>query len=420
MQPTCVDHPRGWDSVKITGRKIDSPDPALYVVAEGSRCLQVGGVQHQCVRRSAWSEQDSFGLARIIDQAKVVVERGACIDAELIVEHVVNIQYDLLRLGPCDHTLEIIPRVGDSDWKLLGAARAEGGGPAGLGDHDLPPGIFQLDLIVGGVERVEACFRADPDRLVVGVGSLPVPGRVDVHADEVQEGEQLLRASVGEPECRCLRRPYGRARKVSLRLLQVFRDDAVADHVRVLVTDKYALDVAPRYGRLDKALVVVGRPIVVVGEQKEAQEEVQVGVLGDLADIDDAPAILWIIRPQRTEVLLRSGEIRHDLGRCWCLRGMQAIVGDARIAERDSGHGQPPVVNSAERLERSLPRHRPSLWRRAAHCRSAATGTPHKQAGPETRGSWAEADSPVTCNCRIRRGRLPPSRFLPKRLVGKS
>ena len=94
------------------------------------------------------SEQDCFGLARIVDQAEVVVERGARIDPELIIEHVVNIQHDLLRLGPCDHALKIVPRVADSDGKLLRADRAEGGGPAGLGDHDLSPAIFQLDLVI--------------------------------------------------------------------------------------------------------------------------------------------------------------------------------------------------------------------------------------------------------------------------------
>jgi hypothetical protein len=38
------------------------------------------------------SEQDSFGLAGTVNLAEVVVERRGRIDAEVIVEHVVNIQ----------------------------------------------------------------------------------------------------------------------------------------------------------------------------------------------------------------------------------------------------------------------------------------------------------------------------------------
>jgi hypothetical protein len=54
------------------------------------------------------------------------------------------------------HALKIVTRVADSDRKLLRADLPKRGGPAGLGDHDLPPGIFQPDLAVGGAERIEA------------------------------------------------------------------------------------------------------------------------------------------------------------------------------------------------------------------------------------------------------------------------
>jgi hypothetical protein len=130
----------------------------------------------------------------------VVVERRARIDAILVVEHVVNVQHDLLCLGPAGHALKIVTRV--ADRKLLRADLAKRGGPAGLGDYDLSPGIFQPDLAVRGAERIEACFRGDPVRLVVDVRVRPVPCRIDVDADEIDERDELLRARVGEPEIR--------------------------------------------------------------------------------------------------------------------------------------------------------------------------------------------------------------------------
>ena len=127
----------------------------------------------------------------------MVVERRARLDAILVVEHVMNVEHDLLCLGPAGYALQIVSRVADSDRELLRADRAKRRGPASLGDHDLLAGILPLDIIVGALERIEALIRLDPDRLLVAVRLRPVPDRIDVDADEIDEGEELLRARVG-------------------------------------------------------------------------------------------------------------------------------------------------------------------------------------------------------------------------------
>src|SRR5215472_5963462 len=181
-----------------------------------------------------------------------------------------NVEHDLLCLGPAGHALQIVTRVADSDWELLRADRAKRRGPASLGDYDLLAGILPLDIIVGALERIEALIRLDPDRLLVAVRLRPVPDRIDVDADEIDEGEELLRARVGAPEIRFLRRPHGHLREVGLHLPQVLREDAVVDHWRVLIADEDARDVAARRGRLHEVLVVTGCPIVLAVEQEEA------------------------------------------------------------------------------------------------------------------------------------------------------
>src|SRR5215471_10988088 len=99
-----------------------------------------------------------------------------------------NVEHDLLCLGPAGHALQIVARVADSDWELLRADRAKRRGPASLGDYDLLAGILPLDIIVGALERIEALIRLDPDRLLVAVRLRPVPDRIDVDADEIDGG----------------------------------------------------------------------------------------------------------------------------------------------------------------------------------------------------------------------------------------
>ena len=162
---------RGNDGGELT-RKSLNMQPSPYLEHEIARLIRTGF---------------SFRIPLIVDQAEVVVEGRARFGAISVVEYVVNIEHDLLRLGPTGHALKVGPSIADSDRKLLCADRAEGGGPAGFGDQNLPRGILRPDLVVGGFERIEAGLRSDPDRLVGAIRIPPVPDRVDVDAYEIDE-----------------------------------------------------------------------------------------------------------------------------------------------------------------------------------------------------------------------------------------
>src|SRR6266850_893125 len=121
--------------------------PVCHSFIRASPC-RGGWIRPRCARFRR-SEQYPFGLAGIVDQAEVRVVGRAGIDAVLVVEHVVDVDDDLLRLRPGRQAVQIVARIADADRELLGRNRAERGGPAGLGDDNLLPGILRLDLVVG-------------------------------------------------------------------------------------------------------------------------------------------------------------------------------------------------------------------------------------------------------------------------------
>src|SRR5262249_36989870 len=101
-------------------------------------------------------EQNPLWIAGIVDQAEVIVEGRAGVDTILVVEHVVNVNHDLLRLRPGNHAVQIIACIADADRKLLRRDLAERGRPAGFGNHDLLTGILCLDLVVSVAEGIES------------------------------------------------------------------------------------------------------------------------------------------------------------------------------------------------------------------------------------------------------------------------
>ena len=62
------------------------------------------------LKTSVWSEQHAFGFAGRIDETEVIVEGRAGVDAELVVEHVVNVEHHLLCLRPGAHAGQIAAR----------------------------------------------------------------------------------------------------------------------------------------------------------------------------------------------------------------------------------------------------------------------------------------------------------------------
>jgi hypothetical protein len=58
-------------------------------------------------------------IASVVDQAEVIVERRAGVDTILVVEHVVDVNHDLLGLHPSSHAVQIVACVADTDRKLL-------------------------------------------------------------------------------------------------------------------------------------------------------------------------------------------------------------------------------------------------------------------------------------------------------------
>src|SRR5437016_976916 len=106
-------------------------------------------------------------------------------------------------------------------------------------------------------------------------------------------------------------------------------------HLRVLVADEEARDVAARYRRLDELLVVFGDPVGVAVEQEETQQESQIGVLRDLAHVDGPAAVLRVIGPHLAKVRFRRGKVGGDQRHGRVRRAMQAVVRDAGRMERN-------------------------------------------------------------------------------------
>ena len=92
---------RGNDGGEST-RKSLNMQPSPYLEHEIARLIRTG----------------FFRIPLIVDQAEVVVEGRARFGAISVVEYVVNIEHDLLRLGPTGHALKVGPSIADSRQEI--------------------------------------------------------------------------------------------------------------------------------------------------------------------------------------------------------------------------------------------------------------------------------------------------------------
>src|SRR5262245_43718525 len=106
---------------------------------------------------------------------------------------------------------------------------------------------------------------------MAGVRTVPIPRRIDVDANGIDQRKQTLRSAIREPEVAPLRSADWSLREVGLRFPQILRDEI--DHLRIFVADQHARDVAARHRRLDESIVITLGPVRMAVEQKETEQQ---------------------------------------------------------------------------------------------------------------------------------------------------